>query len=183
MQKHIVFAYNRDIYKIYVGGYGCTQKCEWRQCPLQTCEWRHCRHLALSGCLASLAIASHSQHPVRLGERDVLRYVATRKSGPLQPALLVGESCSPLRGERRHLALSGGSASLAIASHSQYPVPLGCVAASGSGSHLAQPNGSFRLGERDVLRYVALASLVAPRQSMHTCGAWLHRASRGTGTP
>ena len=51
--------------------------------------------------------------------------------------------------------MSGPSASLAIASHSQYPVPLGSVAASGSGSHLAKPNGSFRQGERDVLRYVA----------------------------
>ena len=56
---------------------------------------------------------------------------------------------------RIHLSRFPAEIRLAIASHSQYPVRLGSVAASGSSSHLALPNGSFRLGERDVLRYVA----------------------------
>jgi hypothetical protein len=51
----------------------------------QNCELQHSRNHAMSGSSASLAIASHSQHPVRLGEQDVLRYVATRKSGQAQP--------------------------------------------------------------------------------------------------
>jgi hypothetical protein len=47
----------------------------------QTCELRHSRNCAMSEASASLAIASHSQYPVRQGERDVVEYVATRKSG------------------------------------------------------------------------------------------------------
>jgi hypothetical protein len=46
----------------------------------QTCELRHSRNHAMSGPSASLAIASHSLYPVRLRERDILMYVATRKS-------------------------------------------------------------------------------------------------------
>jgi hypothetical protein len=48
--------------------------------------------LALSDCSASLAIALQSQYLVRLGELDILDYVATRKYGPIQLLLNVVES-------------------------------------------------------------------------------------------
>ncbi len=52
-----------------------------RQKGRKTRKFCASRRQTLSGGSASLAIASHSQHPVRLGERDALRYIATRKSG------------------------------------------------------------------------------------------------------